>query len=397
MVSTTDPCSQSINAISLVPKLTQSLCERERKGRINNLKTASIRLGFHAQEVDQVFAASSEIEKLLLLSSEEDKGKADGENHCLRPLTIWNGELLKHLIAQVEESSSSQEDTALVPDKGAEREFEDEESSATAIMERKEEIEVLEAIYAEGFQLLSNTSSSSEEEETSSCTDDNVNLHYRVEVTPTQPLHLMTQNDTGTNANICHLHVLANRRGYPLSSPPMLWFTNSILPAALLRQINIQLQKKARELVGQASVFDLMEYVAEELATWQRQYMEEEGLTPHDQVERSDTEEYQYQRQKLRAAGKPYTHHDVLLEQQRITDETNKRRQEQVRFENKTMTSRLAGEFLNQQMNERVEEEVNAAGRKAMNDALCKGEGRDEARKAAEVAEKEVRKFHGLG
>mmetsp|Transcript_2419 Transcript_2419/g.5135 ORF Transcript_2419/g.5135 Transcript_2419/m.5135 type:complete len:380 (+) Transcript_2419:118-1257(+) len=379
MASTT--AAQSISALSFVPKLTQAQCERERKGRIiKSLKTDCIRLGFHAQEVNQVFA-STEIEKLLLLL-EEGNGE-EGDNH-LQPLTLWNGELLKNIIARVEDSSF-QEDTLLVLDQGAEREVEEKEL-------REEEIEVLEAIYAEGFQPLSNTSSSSEEGTSST---DNNNLHYRVEVSPAQPLHI-TQHDASTNANNkCHLHVIANRRGYPLSSPPMLWFTNSSLPPALLRRISIQLQKKARELTGQSAVFHLIEYAAEGLASWQTQYMEEEGLTK-ETIERSDTEEYNYQRQKLRAAGKPHTHQHILIEQQRLIDETNKRRQEQVQFETKTMTSRSAGKFLHQQMHERVEEEVDAAGRRAMNDALCRGEGRDEARKAAEVAEKEVKKFHGL-
>mmetsp|Transcript_37281 Transcript_37281/g.42581 ORF Transcript_37281/g.42581 Transcript_37281/m.42581 type:complete len:379 (+) Transcript_37281:20-1156(+) len=378
MASTTAP--QSTNAISFVPKLTQAQCERERKMcKIKSLKTDFIRLGFHAQEVDQVFA-SPEIDKLLLLL-EEESGE-EGGNH-LQPLTLWNGELLKNVIARFEESSS-QEDT-LVSDQGAEQEVEEKDL-------REEEIEVLEAIYAEGFQLLSNTNSSSSEG--TSCTD-NDNLHYRIEVTPTQPLY-MKQHDASTNANnICHLHVIANRRGYPLSLPPLLWFTNSILPPALLRRVNIQLQKKARELTGQPSVFGLMEYLAEGLASWQTQYMEEEGLT-QEQVERSDTEEYNYQRQKLRAAGKPYTHQHILIEQQRLTDETNKQRQEQVCFEAKTLTSRSAGKFLHQQMHERIEEEVDAAGRRAMNDALCRGEGSDEARKATEAAVKEMRKFHGL-
>lgn len=334
------------------------------------------------------------IEKLLLLlQEEEEEGSTvknkEGENHNhLRPLTLWNGELLKQLIARVEEESSSEEDDKLVADQGTEGKAEEEEL-------REEEMQVLEAIYAEGFQLLSNNSGSSSSSGVLSSIENN-NLRYRVEVTPTQPLHMANSNDESTNINnICHLYVIANRRGYPLSSPPMIWFTNSTLPEALLRRINIKLHEKARELSGQPAVYDLMEYAAEGIADWQVQYMKEEGLS-QERIERSDSEEYAYQRKKLRAAGKPYAHNDVLIEQQRLTDETNKRRQEQVRFEMETMTSRLAGNFLHQQMNERVKEEVDAAGRRAMNDVLCRGEGRDEARKAAEDAEEKMRKFHGL-
>ena len=397
MASTTPTAEKSVNngnAFSLAPKLTQAQCERERKGRkIQTLKTDVIRLGFHAQEVDKVFA-STEIEKLLLLLQEEDddatvKNK-EGENHNhLRPLTLWNGALLKQLIARVEEESSSEEDDKLAADQGTEGKAEEEEL-------REEEMQVLEAIYAEGFQLLSNNSGSSSSSSGVLSSIENNNLRYRVEVTPTQPLHMANSNDESTNINnICHLYVIANRRGYPLSSPPMIWFTNSTLPEAFLRRINIKLHEKARELSGQPAVYDLMEYAAEGIADWQVQYMKEEGLS-QERIERSDSEEYAYQRKKLRADGKPYAHNDVLIEQQRLTDETNKRRQEQVRFEMETMTSRLAGNFLHKQMNERVKEEVDAAGRRAMNDALCRGEGRDEARKAAEDAEEKMRKFHGL-
>ena len=60
MASTTPTAEKSVNngnAFSLAPKLTQAQCERERKGRkIQTLKTDVIRLGFHAHEVDEVFA-----------------------------------------------------------------------------------------------------------------------------------------------------------------------------------------------------------------------------------------------------------------------------------------------------------------------------------------------------
>ena len=240
-------------SLSIMPKFTPSQYEKETKEALiqlkrQNLTTDLIRCGFHSKEVEKVFA-SMKIEHLLV---EADSVEDDGE---LQPLSILNGKLLTQLVDCVEFDSNNhdkEEPTALDQDLA-------QEMDETTILERDQEKEVLEAIYAESFQSLSNSVNESDD------------LHYRIEVNPTTPLTHPACNDK------CHLHVMT-RPGYPLTSSPVLWFTNMTLPPTLLRRISIKLKRKANELVGQAAVFDLMEYLSESVATWQTEFTEEEAL-----------------------------------------------------------------------------------------------------------------------
>lgn len=207
------------------------------------------------------------------------------------------------------------------------------------------------------------------------------------------------------------------RRGYPLDSPPLLWFANSALPPTLLRRIGVKLKVRAKELIGQAAVFDLIEYLSEELSTWQKQFMDEEAfaeeapadvgkrgnnkqcdIVDYDQTSLSVEERKNLprrQRQKLRAAEKSYTRNDILLEKQRAKEQLDTKRRERIRIENKTLSTRLADKVVDTRWNEWVEEETEKAARKATNDAFLRGQGCDDARDAAENVKKEMLRFHG--
>ena len=371
-------------SISVLPKLTRAQYEREiaestTTSRMRDLTTDSIRMGFHSREVERAFS-NPRIEEVLRSSGpvEDDIDLST------------NGAILRHLVACVDSKDDGVSHVSLDP--GI-----DEEMREASIVERDQEKDALEAIYAEGFQLLGNAREGSK------------NLHFRIEVHPTTHLTHPACNEK------CHLHVMT-RRGYPLTSSPMLWFTNTTLPPTLLRRISINMKMKAKELMGQAAVFDLVDHLSESLAMWQKQFMDEEALaekTTEDDEEggiESDDDEIDYhahftaeerkklsrrQRQKLHAAEKAHSRDSLLLEKQRLKEAKESERRERVRLENVSVSTRLAEKAVNKRQKEWVEEEAEKAARKAMNDAFLRGEGRDNARDAADVARKEMLRFHG--
>ena len=164
-------------------------------------------------------------------------------------------------------------------------------------------------------------------------------------------------------------------------------------------------------------MFDLIEYLAEELSTWQKQFMDEVAFAeeaPADVGKRGnnnqcDIVDYDQtflsveerknlprrQRQKLRAAEKSYTRNDILLEKQLVKEQMDTKRRERIRFEIKTLSTRLADKVVDTRWNEWVEEEAEKAARTAMNNAFLRGDGRDDVRDAAENAKKEMLRFHG--
>lgn len=371
------------SSISVMPKFTQSQYDKEAKERLVhlrklNLTTDLIRMGFHSKEVEKVFKLMN-IDNLLTSDDSSD----DGE---FQPLSTCSGALLKHLIACVE---SDIKEVSLL-DQEVAREMEE-----TAVIERDQEKEVLEAIYAEGFQILSNSSNESDD------------LLYKVEVKPTTPLVHPACNDK------CHLYVIT-RQGYPLTATPMLWFANSTLPPTLLRRISINMNKHTQELVGQAAVFDLMEYLAENVSQWQKEFIDEEAIaekkiSEEAEMLESDDDEIDYynmtveeskalsrrQRQKYKAAQKSHARDTVLLEKQRIKEEKDRARIEKTKLENSQVSSRMAERVVNKRWEEWVENEGEKAYRATMNDAFNGGADRDEARKVADIARKEMLIFHG--
>ena len=367
-----------------MPKLTRAQYERENAESamlswMRDLTTDSIRMGFHSREVERAFSKARISEALRSWGPAEDDVDLS-----------TNGEILRRLVACVESKDDGESRGLLDP--GI-----DEEMREASIVERDQEKDALEAIYADGFQLLGNAREGSN------------NLHFRIEVNPTTPLTHPACNEK------CHLHVMT-RRGYPLTSPPMLWFTNRTLPPTLLRRISINMKSKAKELTGQAAVFDLVEHLSESLAMWQKQFMDEEALaektSEYDEeggIE-SDDDEIDYyahftaderkklsrrQRQKLHAAEKAHSRDSLLLEKQRLKEAKESERRERVRLENESVSTRMAEKAVNKRQKEWVEEEAEKAARKAMNDAFLRGEGRDNARDAADVARKKMLRFHG--
>ena len=391
-------------SISIMPKLTASQLQKETKEKElewkrQQLTTDLIRVGFHAKEVERVIVSvGKRLDIVLGRMSAQNEGSGDREEGLdLQPLSIMNGELFERLIDSVE-SKDGKSSSSLDP--GV-----DEEMEEASILECEQEIEVLDAIYAEGFQMLSSTSDGSGGNSSSH--------HYRIAVSPTTPLTSPGRGDK------CHLHVLT-RRGYPLTSPPMLWFVNRTLPPTLLRRITCKVANKAKELMGQAAVFDLIEYLAENISMWQQEYTDEEAIveenaTKGKNVDTTNAEEDEgkidfytqtftaeerkklsrRQRQKLRAVEKSHARDEVLLEKKRQKELKDEERRARVRIENQTISSRTAEKIVERRWKEWVEEESEKAARNAMLAAFMRDESREQAREAAEAARIEVLRFHG--
>lgn len=382
-------------SISIMPKLTQSQYEKESREaslewKRQQLTTELIRTGFHSLEIESVFASLEDEMEMMLDKIPESNYDDDGNE--LQLISQLDDKIFTKLVEciEMEAGSESIDSTGI-----------DEEIDEMATMERDQEKEVLEAIYAESFQSLN--------------IDERIDENrYLLQVNPTTPLQPPAQNDK------CYLHVLT-RRGYPLVQTPIVWFFNGSLPPSLLRRMNTLLITKSREQLGQATVYELMEYLSEHLSLWQKEFIDEEAsvekaAAANDEAaakteEASDDDEIDYftttftaeerkklsrrQRQKLIAAEKLYARDEIILEKQRLKQQNDEERRKRIQFENKTISSRMADKEVNKRWHKYVHDEAEKASRKAMNDAFLKGDGREEARAAADSARLEVLRFHG--
>jgi len=386
-------------SISIMPKLTQSQYEKESREALfewkrQQLITELIRIGLHAIEIDNVFASLGDEMEMILEGIPESNYDKDSGNE-VQLLSLLENKVFAKLVECVEMEACDESTCSTDVD---------EEIDEMAKIERDQEKEVLEAIYAENFHII-NSSSSFENTEGN---------RYLLQVNPTTPLQAPAHNDK------CFLHVMT-RRGYPLVQSPLVWFFNGGLPPSLLRRMNISLIIKAKEQIGQASVYEVMEYISENVSSWQKEFVDEEvsaekatavedeKAAKNDEV--GDDEEIDYftttftaeerkklsrrQRQKLIAAEKLYSRDEIVLVKQRLKQQHDEERRKIIQLENKTISSRMAEKEVKKRWNDYVHDEAEKASRKAMNDAFLRGEGREDARAAAENARLDVLRFHG--
>ena len=375
-------------SISLMPKLTETQYKKETfeamcQWKRQELSTEFVRMGFHMNEIELAMSAFQE--QLNALFATVDVSSEKHDTLVLHPVSILDGVVFKSLIQGVETVDGNA--SSLDPDL-------DKEMEEASMLERDQEKEVLEAIYAEDFLVLNES-------------------HCQIT--------LNIANLAPPARSECHLHIFT-RKGYPLTSPPTVWFVNTTLPPSLLRRISIYIQTKAKELIGQPSVYDLVEFLVESVSLWQKEFTDEETRieenTSHeiDKNVNADSDEEnedeidfytttltteeikklsRRQRQKLRAAEKSYARDEIRLEKQRQKEANDEERRQRIRVEDSTINSRRAEQVVEQRWRQWVEEEAEKAARRAMNDAFLRDEGREKAREAAEVARKEMLRFHG--
>lgn len=371
-------------SISIMPKLTEMQYKKETteamcRWKRQELTTELVRMGFHMSEVESVMLTFKK--RLDAVFSSEADSDQQLDSTTLQPISILDGAVFKSLIEQVESVDPNQSELDLDLHK---------EMEEASILERDQEKDVLEAIYAEHFKLFHESVSHN---------------HYQITVTTTDLLP-PARND------MCQIHIIT-RCGYPLASPPSVWFANPTLPPSLLRRISVNLQSKAKELVGQAAAYDLIEYLTENVSVWQKGYTDEQAKIEEetsDDLEESEDDIDFYtttftaeerkklsrrQRQKLRAAEKSHARDEILLEKQRQKEMNDEERRARIRIEDSNITARRAEQVVEQRWKEWVEDEAEKAARKAMNAAFLRDETREQARSAADAARKEVLIFHG--
>jgi hypothetical protein len=71
------------------------------------------------------------------------------------------------------------------------------------------------------------------------------------------------------------LHVIV-RPGYPVFTPPLFLFTNPTLPPSLLREINIAMIHRAHQCIGEAVVFNMVNFLCTDLGSMQRKFIAEQ-------------------------------------------------------------------------------------------------------------------------
>jgi hypothetical protein len=253
---------------------------------------------------------------------------------------------------------------------------------AYAAEERQQEREALKAIYDDQFKVGSSLGVES----------------YCLSVTPAQPLHEPARTED------CKLLVFI-RPGYPVVEPPLLLFTNPSLPPTLLRRINDQVARKARENLGALVVFEIVTFLSETLPDTQmifikeQRFMEMEAQQRHlrqeagHKVDDKDDEPYvddgtlsRRQRSKLKAAEKSYVRPEDIQKQKDEQKRLKEERLKRIKHEEGNIRMSLAERTIAKRQEEQIQEEAKQASRSAMNAAFNRGESVEEARAAAEEA-----------
>ena len=339
-------------------------------------KIGFVRLGFHRSEAEKACEMTGPTPPSI--TAEED-------THALRILlTFLEAEVLG------EDGISSPLSGGAKPN-SADLEF--------AAMEREQEIEALEAIYAETFEIVG--AKNGEENRL----DPECRLRLK--------LGSIEGEKTSSKIEGSKLHVFC-RATYPLLSPPLLLFTNPTLAPSLLRRINEAMIKRAKESVGEPGVFAMMEYLnehvpslygdfvreqrAKEMAAEQLRLRKEAG---HD-IEKVIEAQYESggqigrrQRAKLRAAEKAYDRNDQLAKATMEREKKRAERIERIRSEDKNQRYTRAEQYILQREKDRIADEAEKASRAAMNVAFLRGESTEEAREAARRARIESLRANG--
>jgi len=327
-------------------------------------KIGFVRLGFHRSEAEKACEMTGPTPPSI--TAEED-------THALRILlTFLEAEVLG------EDGISSPLSGGAKPN-SADLEF--------AATEREQEIEALEAIYAETFEIVG-TKNGEENRLDPEC-------RLRLKLGPIEG------EKTSSKIEGSKLHVFC-RATYPLLSPPLLLFTNPTLAPSLLRRINEEMIKRVKETVGEPVVFAMMEYLnehvpcfyddfareqrAKEMAAEQLRLRKEAG---HD-IEKVIEAQYESggqigrrQRAKLRAAEKAYDRNDQLAKAAMEREKKRVERMERIRSEDKNQRYTRAEQYILQREKDRIADEAEKASRAAMNAAFLRGESTEDAREAA--------------
>ena len=357
------------NSISVAPPPTA----REWMSMSDNVsrKVGFVRLGFHRSEAD---------EACQLTGPAPSSVSAEDDTDALRALLS----ILERQVLEKDRNGTGPLDCGEKPN-AADLEF--------ALMERDQEVQAMEAIFTEAFEVVG---------------DHGVEKCYKLTIGPMEAL-----KPPGTIEG-SKLRIFT-RATYPTLSPPLILFTNPTLAPTLLRRINEAMILKASELVGEPSIFAIMDFLIEtvpklhnEFAREQRALeMEAEQLrlrkkAGHDiekVIEAQSKTEGQIgkkQRARLKAAEKAYDRGDKSAEEAKEKERKREERLKNIKVENKSHQMTLAQRKIVERQQERIQEEAETAARSAMNAAFLRGESADVAREIARKARNENLRSNGV-
>ena len=268
-----------------------------------------------------------------------------------------------------------------------------------AAEERSQEIEALEAIYDENFTVLDKDGKEGGGAD-SEC-------RMKILIDPMDALKSPLKIEGSK------LHVFS-RATYPILSPPLMLFTNPTLAPSLLRRINEAIIRKADEMEGQPVVFEIMEFIADQVPVLHEDFAKEQRKKEMEaeqlrlrkaaghNVEDAIDAQYESggkigrrQRAKLKAAEKAFDRDDKDGAEAIEKEKVQKERLERIKHEDQNQRFLHGERALLLRERERIAQEAESASRSAMNSAFLRGESVDEARDAALQAKIESLRANG--
>ena len=267
-----------------------------------------------------------------------------------------------------------------------------------AAMEREQELEALEAIYAENFEIFGGKKGET-------IKHPECRLQLKIDSIEAEKAPHKLEGSK--------LHVFC-RSTYPILAPPLLLFTNPTLAPSLLRKINCALISRAKDMIGEPVVFAMMEYLSEEVPVLYDDFVREQRAKEmaaeqvrmrtaagHD-IEKVIEAQYESggqlgrrQRAKLRAAEKAYDRDDQLTKEALERERKRTERLERIAVQDKHQRYTRAEQAILQREKDRIAEEAEKASRAAMNATFLRGESVEDAREAARKARIESLRANG--
>ncbi|CAJ1935709.1 unnamed protein product [Cylindrotheca closterium] len=343
-------------SISVAKSITSDK-EWSRNVRIQEKILKFVKMGFHHSEASGICEAIKDIEAMSKIDEYA---------------------LLLELLESLEEKAceGSKSGRSKEPLNAADLEF--------AAEERKQEIEVLQAIYAEQVDIIAGYR------------DSDIS-NYSLKIVPVEELEEPAKSED------CQLEVFP-RSGYPVVEAPLLLFSNPSLPPTLLRRINDEIARKAVFGVGVPVVYEIASFLAESIHEMQIDFIKQQRrkefeaeqlrirkqghgvIAQASEVEVEGGKLGRRQKAKLRAAEMAYDRDEQIEKEFEGFRQRQEERIHEAKHQSSRIRSVMAEQTLAEREKQRVEAEAERAARAAMNDAFNRGESVSVAREMAKNA-----------
>jgi len=199
----------------------------------------------------------------------------------------------------------------------------------------------------------------------------------------------------------CRLDIFCNEL-YPTLGSPNIFFSNPSMPPTLLREINCAIVDFVKSRVGDPVVFDLFNYLNENVCTFQQNFLNRETANKISENEETSIENGEEmpigrrQRAKLVAEKRAFKSNEKLEQEEKDIQKANMEKVSILKAKNKFFRDDLAKEYVTNRELLMIEEEAEKAGRAAMLRELNKGGTKEEAQISSKHARDEVLRHHGM-